>query len=63
MTIRFPGGYNHRPVGDDLAPGPDPLADLVRAATSAVIRSRQMKSNGPGLVQKMHYELIDEGTL
>src|SRR6478672_5189316 len=24
-----PSGYDHRPVGDDLAPGPDPLAALV----------------------------------
>ena len=24
-----PGGYNHRPVVERLAPGSDPLADLV----------------------------------
>ena len=34
-------------MGDGLASGSDPLADLVRVASSAVIRSRQMKSNGP----------------
>ena len=56
-----PGGYDYRPVGDDLAPGLDPPAYLVRVATSAL--SEQMKSNGPGLVQKMHSELIDGGTL
>jgi hypothetical protein len=25
------GGYHHSSVGDDLAPGSDPLADLVMA--------------------------------
>ena len=51
-------------LGGGFASGSDPLADLVRVATSAVIRSRQMKSTGPaGLVQKIHTERVDEGTL
>jgi hypothetical protein len=41
-------------VGDDLAPGPDPLADLVRVATSAVIRS----TGRAGLVKEMPSELM-----